>query len=232
VAHSFGKNSTRTSSAGNPITTASFAIVTGETILVLLLKVVGATNRAGGSPTFAGLTLTQANSTQKAATTPEASAELWYLLNPPIGSWTCTIPNIGALTIFYTLATGKAKAGGHSAFDVAGGANGTSTNPAPGPVTTTQDGDIGFAVVATGAQTWAPTARAGTQIADTDDGTDGGGEQYHLQATAAAVDLNWTFATSDDWGAVSAYFKEVAPHAVNNCMAVKADSGIWVGGIG
>lgn len=229
MAHSFGKASTRTSSASNPITLASFSIVVGETVLVLMLKVTGATNRAGGSPTFAGLTMTQANSTQKAATTPEASAELWYLLNPPIGSWTCTIPNTGALTIFYTLATGKAKPGGHSAFDVAGGSNNTSANPSPGSVTTTDDGDIGFAIVATGAQTWSPTARAGTQIADTDDGADGGGEQYHLQATAGAIDLNWTFATSDDWGAVCAYFKETAPNSMNNYMGFRADSGISVG---
>src|SRR5262245_30666466 len=146
MAHTFGKNSTRTSSAGNPITTASFSIVAGETVLVLMLNAQSATSRAGGSPTFAGLTMTQANSTQKAAASPEASAELWYLLNPPVGSWTCTIPNTGALTIFYTLATGKAKAGGRSAFDQANGSNNTSTNPTPGSVTTTEDGDIGFAI--------------------------------------------------------------------------------------
>lgn len=230
MAHSFGKNSTRTSSASNPITSASFSIVSGETVLVLLLNVQSATSRAGGSPAFAGLSLTQASATQKAATSPEASAELWYLLNPPVGSWTCTIPNTGALTIFYTFATGKAKAGGHSAFDVAGGANGTSANPAPGSVTTTEDGDIGFAVVATGAQTWAPSAQAGTVIANTDDGATGGGEQYHLQATKAAIDLNWTFATSDDWGAVCAYFKEVPPNALSNYMRARADSGISVYG--
>jgi hypothetical protein len=229
VAHSFGKSSTRTSSTGNPITTAPFAIVAGETVLVLLLKVDGSANRNTSAPTFAGLTLTQANSTQKAAASPEASAELWYLLNPPIGSFTCTIPNSGALNVFYTLATGKAKAGGRSAFDVAIGANGTSANPAPGSVTTTEDGDIGFAVCATGAQTWAPSARAGTQIADTDDGAHGGGEQYHLQVTAGATNLGWTFATSDDWGAVAAYFKEVAPLALNNYMGIRAGSGISVG---
>lgn len=226
MAYTFGKNSTRTSSTGNPITTASFSVIAGETVLVLLLKVNGGTNRAGGSPTFAGLTLTQANSTQKAAASPETSAELWYLLNPPVGTWTATIPNTGALTIFYTLATGKAKAGGRSAFDVASGANGTSANPAPGSVTTTEDGDIGFAIVATGAQTWAPSARSGTQIADTDDGADGGGEQYHLQATKAAIDLNWTFATSDDWGAVCAYFKEVPPNSFENYKSFRGDSGL------
>ena len=228
MSHALGKSSTRTSSTGNPITTASFAIVTGETVLVLLLKVDGATSRAGGSPAFAGQVMAQANSTQKAAASPEASAELWYLLNPPVGSWTATIPNTGGLTVFYTLVTGKAKLGGHSALDVAGGANGTSANPAPGSVTTTEDGDIGFAVVATGAQTWSPSAQAGTLIANTDDGATGGGEQYHLQATKGAIDLGWTFATSDDWGAVVAYFKEIPPHNLNNYQHPRCDSGMGV----
>lgn len=176
--------------------------------------------------------MTQANSTQKAAASPEGSAEIWYLLNPPVGTWTCSIPNSGTLTIFYTLATGKAKSGGKSALDVAGGANGTSTNPAPGSVTTTEDGDIGFAIVASGAQTWNPSARAGTQIADTDDGSNGGGEQYHLQATKGAIDLNWTFGTSDDWGAVCVYFKEVPPCAFNNCLRVYGGDGLQIGGNG
>lgn len=170
----------------------------------------------------------QANTTQKAAASPEASAEIWYLLNQPLGTWTCTIPNTGALNIFLTLATGKAKAGGHSALDVAGGANNTSTNPAPGSLTTTEDGDIGFAIVASGAQTWGPSARAGTQIADTDDGAHGGGEQYHLQATKGAIDLGWTFGTSDDWGAVAVYFKEIPPHAFINYQHPRCDSGMSV----
>lgn len=228
MAHTFGKSSARTSSAGNPITSASFTVDQGETVLVLMLKIVGATDRAGGDPSFGGVAMVQASTAQKAAASPEAIAELWYLINPPLGTWTCTIPNSGALTIFYTLATGKAAAGGHSALDGVSGANNTGTNPAPGSITTTQDGDIGFAVCATGAQTWSPSARAGTQIADTDDGAHGGGEQYHLQATRAAIDLGWTFGTSDDWGAVAVYFKEVPPHNVNNYMHPRCGDGMSV----
>ena len=190
-----------------------------------MLKTTAATDRAGGAPTFAGLTMTQAGTTQKAAASPEAGAELWYLLNPPIGSWTATIPNTGALTIFYTLATGKAKAGGQSAFDGANGGNGTSTNPTPGAVVTTEDGDIGFAVVATGAQTWAPSAQVGTIIANTDDGATGGGEQYHLQSAKGSATLSWTFGTSDDWGAVVAYFKEVPPKNLENYMRFRSNGG-------
>ena len=229
MAHTYGKASARASSAGNPITTASFTIATDETVLVLMIKARGATNRAGGSPTYGGVTMTQANSTQKAVTTPEASAELWYIVNPSIGAYTATIPNTGALTLFYTFATGKAKAGGASMFDGANGGNATSANPTPSAVTTTDAGAIGFAITAGGWTSWAPSAQAGTIIANTDDGADGGGEQYVLVANArTASTLSWTFATSDDWGAVSAYFKEVLPPTMENYKSVTSTTGISV----
>jgi hypothetical protein len=212
MAHTLGTNSSHTSGTANPLT-FTFTTNVADTVVVLLLKVNGATNRAGGAPTFHGVPMTQASTTQKAASSPEASAELWYLLGPPVGSTlTFSIPNTGGLTIWHMAATGRAAAGLHSAVDAApSGANGTSTNPAPGAIVTTVNGDIGFAVVATGAQTWAPSAQAGTVLNNTDDGATGTGRQYHLQATAASINLNWTFGTSDDWGAVAVYFKEVEP---------------------
>lgn len=232
MAHTFGKASVRATSSANPITSSAFAVEVAETVIVLMIKVVGGTDRTGGAPTFAGQTMLQASTAQKAAASPEAIAELWYLLDPPAGSYTASIPNAGSLTLFYTLASGKAKPGAGSALDGVSGANNTSTNPAPGSITTTQDGDIGFAIVAAGAQSWGPSAQAGTVIANNDDGANGGGEQYHLQATAGATNLNWTFGTSDDWGAVAAYFKEVEPVGLNNYLCIKGDNGVSVvGGI-
>lgn len=210
MAYTYALGLARASSAANPIT-FSYAVAKGDTVIALLLKGVGATDRAGGAPTWGNYTFAQANSTQKAAASPEASAELWYLVNPFPGTYTLTIPNTGAITCFYTIAVGRAKPGATSKFDGANGSNGTSTNPTPGAITPTLNGAILFAITAVGAQTWAPTAQAGTIIANTDDGVHGGGEQYLLQATAAAVTMNWTFATSDDWGAVAAAFIEVDP---------------------
>lgn len=223
MAHTYGKASTRASASSNPVVSASFTVASDETVLVLLLKVVGGTNRAGGAPSFTGQAMTQANSTQKAASSPECSAELWYLEAPPVGPGTVSIPNTGSATVYYQLATGKS-ATGQSAFDVAAGNNGTSTNPSPGAAVTTVNGAIGFAVVASGAQTWSPSGRAGTVISDTDDGAHGTGTQYVLQATAGSHTLNWTFGTSDDWGAVSAYFKEVAPTPTINDTASASES--------
>lgn len=230
MALKFGKNSTRTSSSGNPITTASFTVERNERVLVLMLKVVGGTDRAGGAPTFGGQTMLQASSTQKAVSSPEASAEIWYLLDPPVGASTCTIPNTGSATIFYTLATAKSTSikNGMTYLEGANGGNNTSTNPTPGSVTVVSPDAIGFAITAGGWTTWAPSAQAGTIIANTDDGAHGGGEQYLIVSSPGSSTLSWTFGTSDDWGAVAAYFSEDPAVAINNYQHVTADSGISV----
>src|SRR5689334_17571501 len=132
MAHTIGSLPARASSTGNPITFAQ-AVAYGESVMVVMLKVVGGTDRAGGALTWNGYTLLQANSAQKAAASPEASAELWYLLNPPNGLGTLTIPNTGGLTIFYQVAFGKS-ATGRSTFNAANGGNATSTNPTPGAI--------------------------------------------------------------------------------------------------
>lgn len=229
MTHTFGTNTSHASGSTNPLT-FTFALTAADTVLCVMLKVAGATDRTGGALTYADLPMTQANITQKAASSPEASAELWYLLNPNksllAGTYTVSIPNAGSLTIYHIAASGRAPLGWSSALDIVTGANGTSASPAPGAVVTTQDGDIGFAVVGTGAQTWAPSAQAGTLLNNTDDGAHGTGRQYLLQTTKASINLGWTFATSDDWGAVVAFFKEVPAHKFNNYLGIKADSGI------
>lgn len=226
MAHTIGSLPARASSAGNPIT-FSQAVAAGETVMVVMLKVNGATDRAGGALTWGEYTLTQANSTQKAVTTPEASTELWYLLNPPATTRTLTIPNTGALTIFYQVAFGRAALGGKSKFNAAAGTNGTSANPSPGAIASCLAGDIVFATCASGATTWAPSAQSGTVIQNTDDGAHGGGTEYSLRATDGSFTPSWTQA-SDDWGAVAAAFSEVAPNALENYKRLKAGDGVSV----
>lgn len=217
MAHTYALGKARTSSAGNPIT-VSYVVANGDTVICLMIKTVGATNRAGAAPTWGTYTFTQASSTQKAAASPEASAEMWYLVNPVPATATLTIPNTNAATIKYTVGIGRATNGGQSFFDAANGGNNTSTNPTPGSVTCTTAGDMVFAITAGGWTTWAPSAQAGTIIANTDDGADGGGEQYSIRTNPGAFTLNWTFGTSDDWGAVVAAFKEVRPNGLQNYL--------------
>lgn len=212
----------RTSSAGNPIS-QSVAVTADDDVIVVMLNVIGATARTGGALTYNSQTLTQANSTQIAAASPEASAEIWYLLNPvprlmAAGTYTLTIPNTAAQTIKYTVESGRPPAGGTMRFNSANGGNNTSVNPTPGAVTVTAQNSIAWAITAGGWQTWAPTGQGGTIIANTDDGATGGGEQYSQNPALGSLTLNWTFATSDDWGAVVALFDEVSPNQLNNYM--------------
>ena len=217
--HTFGRVArSRTTTTGNPYT-VSLTINSGETVVALLIKTVGGTNRAGAAPSWGASSFTQANSTQKAAASPEASAELWYLLNPVAGTNTLTVPNTGAASLRVTVVTAIA-ARGVSYFDAANGGNGTSTNPTPGAVTCSEPGDFVVAINANGATTWNPSAQAGTIIANTDDGAHGGGEQYAIRVNPGAFTLNWTFGTSDDWGAVVAAFYEPQAVAFQNYMGV------------
>jgi hypothetical protein len=232
MAHTIGTITARRSTTSNP-DTSTVVVLAGETVLTVLIKTVGGTDRAGGSLTWGPYTLTQANTTQKAASSPEASAELWYLVNPIPGSATLTIPNTGGRTMLVTIVRAGAASGGTSKFSAANGANNTSANPSPGAVTITDAGAFVVAVVASGATTWAPSAQVGTIIANTDDGTDGGGEQYALSPALGSFTLSWTQA-SDDWGAVVAAFNEVPPHGVNNYERPKCVSAgvVSAGGIG
>ena len=192
-----------------------------------MLHVQTGTNRAGGSLTWNGETLLQANSTQKAAASPEGSTELWYLLNPLPATANLIIPNTGALTIRYVVAAGSAVAGGASFLRSSNGGNGTSTNPTPGAAAY-QAGDIGFATSFSGATTYAPGTPAGTTIQWTDDGAFGGATQYTIPGAAGSTALGWTFSASDDWGAVSAFFGEYPPTSIEGARGFDATGDISV----
>jgi hypothetical protein len=224
---SYALGRTRTSAAGNP-TTFSYTVAVGDSVVVVMLNTQSATNRAGGALTWGSTTLTQANSTQKAAASPEASAEMWYMLNPTPGTQTLTIPNSNGATIFTTVVIGRAPSNLRVYLDGSNGANNTAANPSPGAIETGEDGDIIFSIVASGAQAWGPSGQTGTIIANTDDGATGGGEQYTIQATHGTHTASWTNG-SDDWGAVVAAFAAVPPLRLQNYMSVDAQSGIWVG---
>lgn len=203
MSHTFGTGSQVINFSGlNPVS-GNFTTNTGDTVLVCLLACEG--NNHGGTPTFNSVALTQAGTTQKASAAPEGSAELWYLLNPPIGTFSLSIPNAGGGTITADVATGRSSTS-VSYFDSTAGDNNTSTNPTV-TISPVGNGTIIFSIVFSGAQTWAPSAQDGTIINNQDKGNTGYGTQYKLQAAAAPQAMGWTFATSEDWGTVVAAFK-------------------------
>jgi hypothetical protein len=193
-------------STANPLT-ANFTCGSGSTLLVVSLIYVGAVNRAGGAPTYNGIALQPVGTPRRGVTSPECTAEMWYLLRPPIGlARSVSIPNSGALAMKAYVSSAKSSRGA-SFLNATGGAGTTGTNPT-GNVSTTSGDTITFAVVASGATTWLPTARTGVQIGDDDLGAWGGGAQYFIKPTAGAQAMSWTFPTSEDYGLVVGAFKE------------------------
>lgn len=227
-----GTLSARQISTGNPIT-LSVTIAPGEKLFVVPLVSNSSTARAGGDPTLGSTTLLQAGSRQIAAGSPEQAAELWYTLNPLPGNYTLTIPNSGALSIrYHACAAIPSGGGGLARFITSGGGNNTSSQPS---VTTTGIGEgnlILFAVIGTGATTWNPSGRTGTQISDTDAGSNGDGFQYLILSSpppAGSQAMGWTFGTSDDWGLCVGVFGETAAPAMENYHGVTVGDGMGTG---
>jgi len=228
-AHTFDTKYQGARANTNPYT-FSYTCGAGTTLFVLSIVVGGTTARTGGAPTYDGNTMTQADQTRQST---ETFAELWYLLNPPTGSsLTVSIPNTGAVYLSPVASSYKAASGYSSALRTANGGTGTSTNPTGPTLTGLASGDVIIAVVGTGANSWNPSGRTGTQLYDRDDGNYGNGAQYLIKTDSADVAMSWTFGTSDDWAICEAAFKENnipsngAPSGTNwddtdNCYAQK-----------
>lgn len=207
MAHTFDTN-LRFTGSNSPLT-QSYTCGSGATVLVLGIVTGGSVVRAGGAPTYNGVSLTQADSTRYYASSPETSCELWYLLAPPTGaSYTISVPNTGAKSLYVQASSYKAAAGCSSVLDVAGGSTGLTDAPYVS-VTTTSDGDVIVAVAGTGDDN-APFTQSGTSLNRTDDGTFSDSNQYKLQATAGIYTISWFCASSDDWCMCAAAFKDTS----------------------
>lgn len=212
MAHTLGATVlARTSATSNPITRAA-TLNALDTVIVLSLTVVGSANRTGGSPTWNGVAGSQAaNMTQKATVSPEASIEVWYWLSPTITSANIVIPNAAGQNILSALYSARS-ATGLSQFEDSGGSNGVSAGQFGTSVNNCSTGSIIFCFAAGGWQSLAPTARTGTSLYETDDGSTGGAGQYLVRASGSGSQtMSWTFGTSDDWGAVAVSFNEAVP---------------------
>src|SRR4030042_2065518 len=186
--------------------TANYTCGANAEVLVVMILYAGVTARTGGAPTYNGVALTQAESRQGVT---EASCELWYMLAPPTGSaYSINVPNSGGRTMWVYVASGNAASGYTCALDDTGINATTNSNPFVTIVTTTT-GCLIFAVVASGDNTFAPTTRTGTSLYEEDIAAYGGAGQYYVMAGSGSQNMSWTEATSDDYGAIAAAFKEV-----------------------
>lgn len=207
MAHTFDTSAQLAAQTGTSIT-LSYTPGAGSTVLVLGLALTTTAARTGGAPTFAGIAMTQAGTTQ-ATGAGVAATELWYLINPPTGAAAnIVVPNNAALNITLVAATYKAAPGLTSVLDAAVGAvnaGSASTNPTLS-ITPTVSGCAVVSIVMAGGG----TLTAGQTLLFTGSvSTDRYGGQYALPA-AGAINMNWTNATSTRWAMNAASFRETS----------------------
>jgi len=202
MVHTFDAKN-RVTGTANPLL-VSHTCGSGATLLVLSLVVKGNVARAGGAPSYNGVAMTQVQTTKIAT---ETNCEMWYLVNPSIGTYNVSIPNTNAWNLYAITSSYKAQAGYTSALDVSNSATGTTANPSLS-VTTTVNGDVVVDTLGDGYNT-PPTANNRTKLYSIDDGLYSDSAQYALQASLGLITFTWTVA-ADDWCMIVGAFKEVA----------------------
>ena len=208
MAHTFDTSVRVAGSTANPVTTSLTPGATA-TILVVGISVPGNTTRAGGAPTFGGITMLQAGTTQ-ASGGGISQAELWYLSDPPTGAAaTLSVPNAGALNLAVVASTYSAAPGLRSVLNVTAQASGNSTNPTVSLTTTAP----GCALVSVVSGSIGALTAGRTLIFTGLVGTVRYGAEYNLQAAAGTLAMNWT-ATTGRWATVAASFMEVSRNSM------------------
>lgn len=211
-AHTFDTSTHQTRTRNTSGVTFNHTCGSGTTLLTLTIVVGGTTARTGGAPTYNGVALTQADQNGQAPSGAETIVELWYLLNPGTGSsYQISIPDSNNVFLTADVSSYKATSGYKTVLKTDDDNGNTSTNPTGPSLTGLVSGDVLVAVVGSGATTWAPSARTGTQLYDVDDGSYGDGAQYLIKSDSSDMAMGWTFGTSDDWSVVEAAFTEISP---------------------
>lgn len=186
---------------------ASYTCAVGCGVLVVGITVTGSTPRTVAPPTYAGIYLSPVGSATFAG---EGGTELWYMLNPPSGANTLTVPDGNGLSIVIVISSYKVAAGYHGEFDTSNQASSAgSTNPTVAITPSTASSVIvdslfsGYLNI-----TATPLAAGHTELNRLDTGSEVCAAQYFLTTSTTSVNMNWTQAT-DDWVIKTAVFKEM-----------------------
>lgn len=170
----------------------------------------------GGTPTYNGTALTQASTTTYYVTSPETNIEMWYLINPSIGTYNVSIPNNGSLDVSLITSRFSPALGASVAFIDAQSNTGVSTAPGSATHSDYHYEDLMVAMFASGSDSTA-TYCTGTQlIVQQDRGTYIAGaayRQFSFMTIPTAYSISWGNLTNEDWAVVSGVFREVVDSA-------------------
>lgn len=215
MAHTFD-NKARLTGTATTLTT-SYTCGSGTTLLTVAIVNSIPTNFSparnqyiNSSPVMYNNIGLSAVYTEKTKSDYETSVELWYLTNPPIGTYTLQISNPNNVPVQAVISSYKAQAGYSTILVDWRYDYGATANPSILSVSW-QSGDVIIAVVGSGADAWAPTGRTGIQLYDVDNGNFGDGTQYYIPTSSGSGNIGWTFSTADDWQMLLGVFREVQP---------------------
>lgn len=205
-AHTFDYKKEIAESTANPIV-SWYNTSVGTTLLVMEIFVTTTASRAQTAPTYNGVDLTIAG-TYLGDTGGEGTAEIWYMLNPPIGNYTISVPD-DQTDASVVISSYKTASGYTSAFDAtATNSSGSSefANPSVS-ITTSVAGDVVVDALFDGL-TSAPTANNNVLLYSRDTGQEDYASQYNLSSSAQTFRMNYTL-TTEQYQLVVAAFKEV-----------------------
>lgn len=208
MAHTLDTSAQISNSVANPAT-ASYTCAANATLLVVGIAVGASAARTGTAPTYNGVALLQAGTTQTQGPAGGSSCELWYMLAPPQGSsLTVSIPNTGTTNLQVVISS-WISATGMSALDQSNGlSQATGANPSTSVTTTWPSGgnvtvDM---IVENNTLTVGQTSLFSGTIGATGRTY---GASYNLQGNATStVAMSWT-ATSSKANQCVASFNEV-----------------------
>ena len=198
-------------STSDPVT-QSITCASSVRLLVVMITVGGATTRTGGAPTYNGTALTQASTTTYYATSPEASIEMWYLINPSIGTYNVSIPNNGSLDVSLITSRFSPALGASVAFIDAQSNTGVSTAPGSATHSDYHYEDLMVAMFASGSDSIASYCTGTQLIVQQDRGTYIAGaayRQFSFMTIPTEYSISWGNLTNEDWAVVSGVFREV-----------------------
>jgi hypothetical protein len=218
----------------NPLT-MSYTCGVGTSVFVLGIAVSGAAMRypAGGVaaiPTFGGKQLLIIDGSSQNVG-GECVAEMWYLLSPSTGSaYTVSVPNTSKT--LYIRGTSYKAGGGDSStytssFDISIGNTATTANPSTGIATSRSD-DLLVQMFTSGLAT-IPTSGyfpLNWPILRVDHGAFGSTMLWYPATDVCTYRMGVRSATSDDYGLVTASFKEIyVPNRIKSISGI-ADASV------
>lgn len=187
--------------------TVNITIASTARLLVVTRWTNGTTAPTGGVPTANGTSLTDSGAGFVFFSGGECGTQVWYLINPPTGSVTVSIPNTNT-TFGMVVCSSYIPSLGGAEFVNYGSANGDSADPST-TYSVGYDNCLLFGALASGYRT-VPTAGTGyTIVATYDAGNQTWGTERNLDSGTSGTKTVDFVQPSDDWGLIGAAFREV-----------------------